>query len=90
MRRVRLEDYGATRRQCRRGVAARDRKGQGEVRRTEHRYRAERREHPPHIRFGQGLPVGVGVVDAGVYPRALTDEAGEHTELPRGSGEFTL
>ena len=80
VRRVPLDDDGASGREGRGGVAARDREREREVRRAEHRDGTERSQHPPQVGSRRGGR-RVRVVDRRLEVGALDDGLGEEAQL---------
>jgi hypothetical protein len=80
----------AARGQRRGGVAARHREGQREVRRAEHRHRADGPLHHAQIGTRQGLTVGQRRVMAAVEIVALLDVLGEQAKLAGGAPALAL
>ncbi len=85
--RVGLDDDRAAGREGARGVAARDREGEGEVRRRVDGDDAQRHLVAAQVRDRRGRGV-VGVVDDDVEEGALVDYVGEGPQLEAGAGEF--
>ena len=81
VRRMSLDYYGAPGGQRRCCISARHREGQREVGCSENRHRAEPDEHAAQVRARERSAVGLGAVDASVYPRPLPHQRGEHPEL---------
>src|SRR6185369_7273791 len=52
--------------------------------------RTERAAHRAHVGLGQGLPAGVGGVDARVHPGAVFENGREEAELRAGAAHLTL
>jgi hypothetical protein len=81
MRRVRLDDHRAAGGQRRRGVAARHREREREVRRAEHGHRADRDVAQPQVHARQRLALGARGVDARIDVSAVTQQRREQREL---------
>ncbi len=84
---VGLDDDGAARGERARGVAARDREGEGEVGGGVDGDHTERHLVAAQVRDRRGRGV-VGVVDDDVQEGALVDDVREGAQLVAGAGEF--
>ena len=83
-----LDDHRAARGERRRGVAARGREREREVGGAEHRDRAERHPHAPHVGLRDRLRVRIRVVDDRLGVVAGVDDRRERLELPAGALEL--
>ena len=90
MGRVRLDDHRAAGGKRRGGVATGHRKGEREVRRAEHRHRADRDVAEPQVDARQRLALGHRRVDAGIQKIAVAHHAGEQAELAAGAAALAL
>ena len=85
---VGLDDDRASRGERGRGVAACDGERQREVARAEHGDRAQRDGALANVGPRQRGSIGECGIDAGAVPAALTENAGEQTQLARGTADF--
>ena len=85
-----LDHHRATGGQRRSGVAARHRKGQREVRRAEHRDRADRNLARAQIGAGQGLTFGQRGFNDRARPVAFAQDLGKHAQLAGGAAQLAV
>jgi hypothetical protein len=90
VRRVPLDDHRAARGERRGGVAAGDREREREVRRAEHRDRADRHVDPAQVGPRQRRALGQRRIDRRVEPVTLANDLREQPQLPDRAPALTL